>query len=630
MSLYPKTRLFAFGLSAAVFTACGGSGGSPASLQTQDTAAPRLSFETESLIVASGETETSIFTATDNVGFATGPSISCTEGGAHTGTAFTAPVVTVDTISICTATATDTSGNSGEAILTVRITAPNQAPTAQATANKSIISEGQPFTLDASDSSDPEDTALEYSWSQIEGPAVDFSNTSEAVLELDAPLSDTDTTLVFEVTVTDGEVASTQTVSIDVEALDTLTLAGWAPPNTGGIFTSQIAGITAPAEGGFRTHWGTPTLSSRSWTASQLFNDSLERVGPESRITINQGEPVFSGRLTRAVQSGEQTYYIHETSSFSSEEDVIRRGFSVLSERPESDREGFGALIAEGRASGFDPSFPFRIEASAYSEDSLVTVLKSSGPGAASHIDGFIHAPDGSQIQTPILEPTTDNVGEIAVSQAGETAYLATWTQGTADPIISSVIGRRITNDGTQSENVITIGDPLGLSYFPAMTTLSDGRILVIWNEIETTIDPQSRSIMGRILSVDGAFETDIFTLYTTAESGENLGTLKITPMQNGQALIAWWSLLSEEIDGSVQSQEVRIRALAVGASGAPVSNVFDLYTERRNDGEDVLLEIDEFQIAVSTDNRALVGWNFRTGGPDENSFYSDFYPVGR
>ena len=100
--------------------------------------------------------------------------------------------------------------------------------------------------------------------------------------------------------------------------------------------------------------------------------------------------------------------------------------------------------------------------------------------------------------------------------------------------------------------------------------------------------------------------------------------------MQDGQALITWWSNQNEEVNGNLQNQAVRIRALAVGATGEMVSNVFNIYEDQRESDEEVLLEIDDLEIAVSTENRAVVGWNFRTGGPVENSFYTDFYPVGK
>ena len=94
-----------------------------------DTQAPSLSFSPAALSVVSGGTGTSTLTATDNVGIATGPTFSCTNGGSFSGTTFTAPAVTANTTVVCTATASDAAGNSATADLTVTVTAPPSAVT---------------------------------------------------------------------------------------------------------------------------------------------------------------------------------------------------------------------------------------------------------------------------------------------------------------------------------------------------------------------------------------------------------------------------------------------------------------------------------------------------------------------
>ena len=94
-----------------------------------DTSAPVLSFSPETLTVASGETATSTLSAADDVQITTGPSVTCTNGGAfNVGTnIFTPAAVTQNTQSICTATASDAAGNQGTATLTVTMTPPPEA-----------------------------------------------------------------------------------------------------------------------------------------------------------------------------------------------------------------------------------------------------------------------------------------------------------------------------------------------------------------------------------------------------------------------------------------------------------------------------------------------------------------------
>jgi len=86
-----------------------------------DTTAPVVTFSPTTLSVQSGGTGSSTLTATDDVGVDEGPTVVCTNNGSFANNTFTAPTVTTDTTSICTATASDAAGNSAEATLTVAI-----------------------------------------------------------------------------------------------------------------------------------------------------------------------------------------------------------------------------------------------------------------------------------------------------------------------------------------------------------------------------------------------------------------------------------------------------------------------------------------------------------------------------
>ena len=95
-----------------------------------DTTAPVVTFSVATLSVESAMTGASTLTATDAVGVATGPTVTCTNGGAFDVAAnlFTAATVTADTTSVCTATASDAAGNAGTATLTVTMTPPPPPP----------------------------------------------------------------------------------------------------------------------------------------------------------------------------------------------------------------------------------------------------------------------------------------------------------------------------------------------------------------------------------------------------------------------------------------------------------------------------------------------------------------------
>lgn len=86
--------------------------------------------------------------------------------------------------------------------------------TARAVASAASVQEGQPFTLDASTSSEAGGATLTYTWTQISGPAVAIAAPSSAVLNLNAAEVSADTKAEFRVTAASGAVSSVATVEV--------------------------------------------------------------------------------------------------------------------------------------------------------------------------------------------------------------------------------------------------------------------------------------------------------------------------------------------------------------------------------------------------------------------------------
>lgn len=267
-------------LSAIVLASCGGgSGGSsvPPPPPPPDTSAPSVSFSPASLTVVSTGTGTSTLTATDNVAVTSGPSVSCTNGGAFSGNSFTAPAATTITTSICTGTASDAAGNQGTATLTVTINPDTTAPVVTFNPTSLMVSSGQTATASLTAIDDAAVTS---------GPAVSCSNGgSFASGTFTAPTVTANTTVVCTATALDaagnsGDATLTVTVSPTPAAvtIDGKITFDLVPFNTTTNGLNYDATTQEPAPG--------ITVEAQSSTGTVLATDVTDANGDYS-FTVN-------------------------------------------------------------------------------------------------------------------------------------------------------------------------------------------------------------------------------------------------------------------------------------------------------------------------------------------------------
>lgn len=117
--------------------------------------------------------------------------------------------------------------------ITVEEPTTNSPPNADA-GNDQTVDEGTEVTLDASGSSDPDGDTLSYAWTQTGGPSVSLSDASSATPTFTAPDVSEETTLTFQVEVSDGNGGTdTDTVNVVVQPTTVVTIesedGSWTP-----------------------------------------------------------------------------------------------------------------------------------------------------------------------------------------------------------------------------------------------------------------------------------------------------------------------------------------------------------------------------------------------------------------
>jgi hypothetical protein len=183
----------------------------------------------------------------------------------------------------------------------------NAAPTADAGSDQTV-DEGATVTLDASGSSDPDGDQLGYTWTQTDGPDVSLSANDAVSPTFTAPDVDGDTTLTFEVTVSDGTDAATDTVNVTVQDTDEPAQTGDVvfAVNAGGSEYTATDGTVYAADTNFESG---DTYSTSNWasTPPEIGNTEDDPLYRTERYgdPVNYSVPVDDGTYQVTLEFAE-------------------------------------------------------------------------------------------------------------------------------------------------------------------------------------------------------------------------------------------------------------------------------------------------------------------------------------
>ncbi|KFE62096.1 myxosortase-dependent M36 family metallopeptidase [Hyalangium minutum] len=146
-----------------------------------------------------------------------GPSVTL-EGAGTATPSFTAPNTKEEIVLVFKLTIT-ANGQSATDTVSITVKKFNRRPEAKAS-TAAETNEGTAVTLDASESTDPDEDALTYTWVQTGGPAVQLEGSNTSKPTFTAPQVSSDTTLSFNLVVTDADGAKSDVVSVSIKVVN--------------------------------------------------------------------------------------------------------------------------------------------------------------------------------------------------------------------------------------------------------------------------------------------------------------------------------------------------------------------------------------------------------------------------
>jgi len=219
-------------------------------------------------------------------------------------TSFIAPDVGVDQSEAFTLTLTCTSdeGLMDTDTVIVNVGDVNTPPTANAGADQSAI-EGDSVMLDGTGSADADGDVISYLWAQTSGPAVTLDDTTAASPTFNAPATNANgESLVFELTVSDGEAMNSDTVIVSVSFINEVPVANAGPEqnvNEGARVTLSAVGSSDPDGQNLTYIWTQVSGAQVTLTAPQFTTPAIDADAVlVFEVTVSDGTLIATDRVT--------------------------------------------------------------------------------------------------------------------------------------------------------------------------------------------------------------------------------------------------------------------------------------------------------------------------------------------
>jgi hypothetical protein len=239
-------------------------------------------------------------------------------------------------------------GTKAEDTVTITVKRVNAAPIANAGADVTV--DGNTLVNLAGSGSDADGTIASYSWAQTAGAAVTLTGATAAALQFTAPSTNVETTLTFELTVTDNNAVSAKdTVSVLVKPENaprvqlyfpsrfgiykdtTISVSGIATPKSGTIsgVTIDIGAGPVPttlnSDGTWRINGLQVPAGVSEFTIQVVATDSVGRTGNTKATLKTSGDSVgkkldvnanWNETIGVAVDNSKNVAYVLATGSF--------------------------------------------------------------------------------------------------------------------------------------------------------------------------------------------------------------------------------------------------------------------------------------------------------------------------